>query len=102
MEIPRAVQLAVSKRGGFKRVANELEARKRIVESNRVVYSTRDCPETKDELQRLYGGSRVSPAVRTSNPFDGAKIRSGRTKFYTFGGKLCCDQSLHVRIMRKT
>ena len=100
MRTPRRIEQAISERGGFKRVANELEARKRIIEKDHVVYSTRDVNRERDEFKKN-GGLVSSNAIRCRSPFDPSRMKSGRTSFFTFGGNTQCEQRFHTRIMRK-
>lgn len=103
MSVPKAVVRAIVKRGGFKRTANELSARSHLLESQRVVYSTQESKtDERNNLITKYGGSRVSNDVKSRSPFEGGRLKSGRTGFFTFNGKLCCEQKFHMRTMRKT
>lgn len=96
--INRHLELRLLRRGHLK-IIKEIESRQRLVGRDTIVYST---AEAAEEQGRDFKDDIVtSSAIRTRNAFDDSKLKSGRTKFFEYGGKVCCEQPFRQRVMRK-
>lgn len=86
-------------RKGHVKTVKQLEAQARTRDGGGIAFSTK---EAENVQGRAYKDStRASEAIRSKSPFDPSRLKSGRTKFFTYGGEICSEQPFRQRIMRK-